>query len=425
MAHVLIGFAEALPAPEVVFSLLAAGHRVSAFARGADCPLRRLPLVALHVLPDPGADRKARGSAPRGTGPAPAAAPAREADPGTAGDADWGAAAVRWLRGLMTGPGAPDLVLPLDDAGLWLVSHALGDDFRIAGARGDRAAFALDKIRQFEAARQAGLAVPETHVPTAPGDLPETLPLPGLLKPALALDVGPEGIRKGETLYLMAPEDRARAAALLARADQPYVVQPLVHGTGEGVFGFAGPQGVTAWFGHRRLRMMNPHGSGASACEACPPDADTRAAVDRFLTGAGWRGPFMMEFLRDPQGRLWFMELNGRMWGSLALARRHGFEYPAWAVQAAQEGEGFAPHPLPRPPVTGPVRHLGRDLLHLLFVLRGPKSAFHRAGWPSFRQSLAGVLKPAPARQFYNRDPAHRGYLLADTLWTVKKALRR
>ena len=51
MAHVLIGFAEALPAPEVVFSLLAAGHRVSAFARTGDMPAARLPFDHLPSFP--------------------------------------------------------------------------------------------------------------------------------------------------------------------------------------------------------------------------------------------------------------------------------------------------------------------------------------------------------------------------------------
>ena len=39
--------------------------------------------------------------------------------------------------------------------------------------------------------------------------------------------------------------------------------------------------------------------------------------------------------LRDGEGTAWFMELNGRAWGSMALARRLGHEYPRWAVQAA------------------------------------------------------------------------------------------
>lgn len=392
MAHVLIGFAEALPAPEVVFSLLADGHRVSAFARDPDCPLRRLPLERLHVMPPV--------------------------------SGEWARTAPDWLRGIMDGPDAPDVVLPLDDAGLWLVSRALGEDPRVAGATGEAAAIALDKIRQVAAARAAGLDVPTTLVLHGPEDIPDDLPLPALLKPALALVAGPEGIDKGATRYIMSPADLASGRALLATATQPYLAQPLIHGGGEGIFGFATPEGVLAWSAHRRVRMMNPHGSGASACEAIVPDPDTCARIEVFLADIGWRGPFMMEFLRDAEDRLRFVELNGRMWGSMALARRQGCDHPAWAVRAALDPQ-FRPSVGPQTPMRGPVRHIGRELLHLLFVLRGPKTAFHRAAWPSFRKSLAGVLKPAPLRQFYNHDPSCPGYLWADTLWTLRKALRR
>lgn len=169
---------------------------------------------------------------------------------------------------------------------------------------------------------------------------------------------------------------------------------------------------------------MNPHGSGSSACVAHPPDAQTREAVARFVTGLGWRGPFMVEFLRDADGTLWFIELNGRMWGSLALARRQGLEYPAWAV-ALQQDPNFEPNTPPLLSTPLVLRNLGRELLHLLFVLRGPKSAFHRQDWPRFAKSLSQVLRPAPAQMFYNYDPAHPRFFLREAAWTVTQALKR
>lgn len=391
MAHVLIGFAEALPAPEVVFSLRSAGHRVSAFTRQAKLPLAHLPLDAMHVIPAPEQDT---------------------------------AAAAAALADLMAAEGAPDFVLPLDDAGLWLSAAALGDDARVAGATGRQAEVALDKVKQIDAAKRAGLAVPETHVLLGPEDLPAVLPLPAIVKPAFATEARDGRLTKGPTAYLMDDQADARAAVTQVTASGPALLQPLVHGTGEGVFGFAGATGVSAWSGHRRLRMMNPHGSGSSACISIAPDADTRDAVRRFVQDIGWRGPFMIEFLRGRDGTLWFMELNGRMWGSLALARRQGLEYPSWAVASAANPafDPVVPAP-PSRPIT--LRNLGRDLLHLLFVLRGPKSAFHGEDWPRFLTSLGGVLKPAPGRAFYNYDPAHRMFFLRDAAWTIRRALKR
>lgn len=387
MAHVLIGFGEALPAAETIFSLRSAGHRVSVFAQERGLPLERLRPERVIYL-----------------------------GPGTA-------EAVATLRATMNGTNAPDFLFPLDDAGLWLANEALDEDSRLIGATGQQAQIALDKTLQIAAAQHAGLAVPETHVLRGPGDLDARVSLPAIAKPALAIHVQADRLSKGKACYLLTQDDVAHLADSLSDMMVPLLVQPLVRGVGEGVFGFATPQGVRCWSGHRRLRMMNPHGSGSSACMSCPPNADTRQKVEIFLAEIGWRGPFMVELLRDADGTAWFMELNGRIWGSLALARRQGFEYPAWAVADAIE-PGFCP--ISPDPFVAPqplvLRNLGREILHLAFLLRGPKSTFHRRDWPRFWKSLRGVLKPAHPRFFYNYDLAHPLYFLFDTLWTLRKA---
>lgn len=385
MAHVLIGFAEALPAPEVVFSLLNAGHKVSAFSRTSELPLASLPLEALRVIPPPETDA---------------------------------AGSVAALSELLEAAQAPDLFLPLDDAALWLVTELGAKHLeRIAGATEAPARIALNKTDQVTAARAAGLAVPETQV--LPGKRDEDLPRPGIAKPARAIAKRGRGLTKGDAGYLLAPGDGPDA-----EAEFPILAQPLIHGQGEGVFGFVTPDGVTAWSGHRRLRMMNPHGSGASACISTRPGPDITEPVGAFLAAIGWRGAFMVEMLRDAEGTPWFMELNGRMWGSMALARRQGFEYPAWAVAQTLD-PAFRPDIPPPSETPVIVRHLGRDLLHLAFTLRGPKSDFHRSGWPSVVGALGPVLRPGRGRGFYNYDPAFPRFFLKDALWTVKKALVR
>jgi hypothetical protein len=386
---VLIGFADALAAPEAVFSLLGAGHRVRVFARENTRPLvaRRLPVGAPVLIP----------------------APERDA-----------AGAVAALRRAVAGDPAIAVVLALDDTALWLVDAAFGADGGgrplLANASGPQAAFALDKVAQIAAAQAAGFDVPPTRILSAPGDADGIEDFPCIVRSARALQESGEGLRKGGACYLMSAADRGRAGG--GDVLFPALAQPLIAGTGEGLFGFASAGGVTAWSAHERVRMMNPHGSGASACRARPADPDLCERAARLVASVGWRGPFMVELLRDAAGRAWFMEFNGRLWGSTALARRVGLEYPAWAVAQAL-APGFVPDPPPAPPGEVAVRHLGREILHLAFVLRGPKSAFHKARWPSFIRSAAGALRPGRGRGFYNHDPAYPWYFLHDAAHTV------
>lgn len=95
---------------------------------------------------------------------------------------------------------------------------------------------------------------------------------------------------------------------------------------------------------------MNPQGSGSSACisQAVPPDVKPK--VEALIAEAEWRGLFMVEMLRDHSGKAWFVELNGRPWGSMALSRRQGYEYPAWHVKLAMDRQSRVGATLPSAP---------------------------------------------------------------------------
>jgi hypothetical protein len=128
-----------------------------------------------------------------------------------------------------------------------------------------------------------------------------------------------------------------------------------------------------------------------------------------------------VELLRDRDGEAWFVELNGRPWGSMALSRRSGLEYPAWAVLDAL-GRGSD---INRPAAVAGVRcrHLGRELVHLLFVLRGTD----RRGpmWPSRAACLREVVRVRRDDHWYNWRPGHLGLFVEDSVQTVTGALAR
>jgi hypothetical protein len=131
---------------------------------------------------------------------------------------------------------------------------------------------------------------------------------------------------------------------------------------------------------------------------------------------------FMLEFLRDAQGTPWLMELNGRAWGSMALARRRGYDYPAWTVRATLD-----PAFVPNAPIHAPhllCRNLGLELVHLLFVARGPQSDA-QTGWPRMRGAVRDVCRLRSGEQFYNFNPAQPRVLVLDTLSTLRQYLRQ
>ncbi|MEM1449000.1 MAG: hypothetical protein AAF726_14405 [Planctomycetota bacterium] len=380
-ARILVGYADALAAVEVVRSLIQDGNEVVAFERpGRPSLLRRVQGVEITEVPSA---------------------------------ADAPDAAIDGLQELAR-RASVDLVMPLDDASLWLTAEALapGDGPACVTAP-EQARLALDKSLQVEAAHDAGLPVPPATLWAPGGGAPELPDAPAIVRPALAFRRTPEGAGRGRVRIF--GDSATLREATSSEPPEPMLVQPYVDGVGEGLFGWAGPDGVIGWTAHRRVRMVDPHGSGSSACRAIEVDAGLVEAAERFVRSAGWRGQFMIELLRGSDGAAHFVEFNGRPWGSLALARRRGFEYPAWTARGALDDAYRPEAPVDAPFLTA--RHLGRDLVHLLSVLRGPRAPVHH--WPGRWETVKSVLGKRPDERWYNAESGESNLLLVDTLQTV------
>jgi biotin carboxylase len=379
---VLVGFAEALAAIEAAWSLQSAGFRVVAFCRAGNRPaLGHVRGLEIHDVPHPESDASAT------------------------------VAAVRALCDVLS----PTALLPLDDKAVWVCSQLKEAGPVLAGASGSAADYALDKSLQLDTAERVGLPVPPTEVLDGLANT-ASISFPVMVKPARALYEVAGALQRPGGVICGNEEEFERAAAM--RWPGPVLVQPLLHGAGEGLFGHVGSQGVTAWSSHRRVRMVNPHGSASSACRSHPVDGDLIEPSERFLNAIGWRGMFMLEFLRDSDGKPWFMELNGRAWGSMALARRRGFEYPAWTVRAALEPD-FQPAPPAQPPEIV-CRNLGLEIIHLMHVARGPQSDAPMA-WPRLSSTILDMCTITGSDRLYNWDSSQPAVLVADTVETLRQ----
>ncbi len=395
----VVGFAEALSAPEAVWSLLDAGFDVIAFARrGRPSALRHSRHVVCHEICAPESDLRA---------------------------------AISELQSLMVSLSVHSdcsewLLFPLDDKAVYLCSRIqLKDRWVLIGPHDGCANFALNKYLQVEAARKAGFKVPKTQLVRTADDVSNSSfddSFPIILRPVECVPIDQGRVFACRHWVCANPGELKHAVAKWA-GRVPLLAQPFIEGTGEGIFGLAAPDGVRAWSAHRRLRMMNPQGSGSSACISQPVPEDLKPKVEMLIEITKWRGLFMVELLRDHSGNSWFVEFNGRPWGSMALSRRQGLEYPAWHVGLAmdqQSSVGLTPCGVP-----GVVcRNLGRELMHILFVLRGARSKALTA-WPSFGKALIDVVRVRKTDTFYNWRKSDRKVFIADCYYTMHDNLFR
>jgi predicted ATP-grasp superfamily ATP-dependent carboligase len=390
---VLVGFAEAMSAPEVVWSLVDAGFQVVAFARkGRASALRSSRHVTFHEVCAPEADLQQSLSDLRSL-----------------------------LHSLGTRSNSSSLILfPLDDKAVFLCSKIeVESPWTLAGPRGNCADLALNKDLQVAAASEAGFNVPQSALARTAKELFDfsaAASYPIILK---AAECVPEYKGHVHSCRKWICANRAELERAIAEWGErvPLLAQSFITGIGEGAFGLAAPEGIRAWSGHHRVRMMNPQGSGSSACASQPVPEDVKSATQAMLAKAGWRGLFMVELLRDESGKLWFVELNGRPWGSMALCRRQGFEYPAWHVALAMDEHSRAGCDAP----TGSsivCRHAGREFMHVLFVLKGAKShALKR--WPSFWGTVGDVLHFNSGDGLYNWRRGDSKVFFADFYYTL------
>jgi hypothetical protein len=185
--------------------------------------------------------------------------------------------------------------------------------------------------------------------------------------------------RKGEGSTVYPASSVSQARDLLASLSADYakiLIEGHVAGRGAGVFFLRWGDQLLAEFMHLRVHEV-PHTGGVSSYrkswwhQAMRDDALTK------LKAMDWQGVAMMEYRWDPAtDQFYFLEMNGRFWGSLHLALFAGVDFPTLLLDA------FHGH-LPSP-VTGPSKEtrsrytFPRDLMYVWSTWKDRK-----LGWPA------------------------------------------
>ena len=195
---------------------------------------------------------------------------------------------------------------------------------------------ASHKAAMLGRALRAGFDVPETLVLERPGATLSRALFPAVLKPHRSV-IG-TGTRQRHVAVRFVDTMAQCAAALdgYPAAAFPILLQRRVRGDGEGLFVLRWNGRVIAEFAHHRLREKPPEGGVSVYRESIALDPDLAAAGRRLLDDLDWQGVAMIEYKRDAETRRpVFMEVNGRLWGSLQLAIDAGVDFPRLLVAAA------------------------------------------------------------------------------------------
>jgi predicted ATP-grasp superfamily ATP-dependent carboligase len=116
------------------------------------------------------------------------------------------------------------------------------------------------------------------------------------------------------------------------------MIQEFVEGEGWGVSCLYWEGKRTASFTHRRLREKILTG-GTSTLRDSAHNAVIEDYAHKLLNRLNWHGLAMVEFKWKPQcNKAYFLEINPRLWGSIALPIACGVDFPALTYICATQG---------------------------------------------------------------------------------------
>ena len=153
--------------------------------------------------------------------------------------------------------------------------------------------------------------------------------------------------------------NEAQLLEILASApESSFQIQELIHGYGVGIELLFAHGEPVLHFAHERIHELPLTGGGSSYRKSIPPPPALLAQSIALLKALHWHGVAMVEWKVDPHKDAVLIEINPRLWGSLALAIDAGADFPRGLLAVAQ-GNPLPPQKPARTPYY--TRDLTRD----------------------------------------------------------------
>ena len=200
---------------------------------------------------------------------------------------------------------------------------------------------ALDKEAVWNLARRIGVQTPSSEIVSSLSVPPKTFPV--VLKPVFSKK-STNGVVQDLRVTIARDLKMWRTALESIDPEVPIQQQQYIAGKGFGVemlFELGAPRWA---FLHERVHELPLTGGGSSYRVSIAPRADLVQSATSLLSALQWHGVAMVEFKVTADGEAYLMEINPRLWGSLALAIDCGVNFPV-GLLCLSTGRPLPPQP--------------------------------------------------------------------------------
>lgn len=292
---------------------------------------------------------------------------------------------------------------------------------------------AFDKALTLKLAERLGVPMPRTFFIESQEDLESALgqiEYPCVIKPRHScLWVADKGMRGKTEIAQNREQAREIAMRVHSTTNTWPLLQEKLSGQEFGIFGLWQDGQWQVKFAHKRLRSLDPMGGASCLRQSIDLPSDMAGYAEKLMAELKWQGPAMVEFKLDkPDGSPKLMEINGRFWGSLALAIASGVDFPYLAYLQAN---GLMVEPITHYKVAVTARSFLADCANLINVLHHPFFSPPTIGGDARDKRVRGWYRLRALRSFVFPNQPNLVYDveawgdLKPALWQVIDAIAR